>query len=628
VLLWRVPGNVVGGFLVVLSIFIIGAQFSYELGSPYLSGLAFELFLIGAAGVAAPSLAYFMLTFPTGRVYPPRLAPWVKIYALVKFAGAILEIMASSTRIKIFTLPANPLFIPTLAPYRSLIAATIGITGILLPLSLLAGMASLLLRYRVSPARERQQIKWVVWASGVVIVAVLIAQASFFSNPAANIRQLNIGLLFIAITQLLFLAAIAIAILRYHLFDIDLIINRTLVYGSLTVIVVGLYALVVGYLSEFFHSSDHFTVSLLATGLIAVLFQPLRQRLQQGVNRLLYGERDDPYGVLSRLGQRLETTLAPEAVLPAMVETIAQALKLPYAAVALKQQHSGADNFAIAAAYGSPVTPLLHLPLVYQAETIGQLIVAARAPGESFTAPERRLLENIARQASVAAHAVRLTTDLQRARERLVTAREEERRRLRRDLHDGLGPQLAGQTLKLEAARDSLSANPEKAEALLNDLIGKTQNIIVEVRRLVYALRPPALDDLGLVAALREHAAQSELDGAQVTLSAPEHLPALPAAVEVAAYRIVQEALTNVVRHAHAQNCFISLDLRHTTGQMALSLEISDDGIGLSPEHQAGVGLSSMRERAEELGGECLVEALPGGGTRVTASLPIARQEN
>ena len=211
--------------------------------------------------------------------------------------------------------------------------------------------------------------------------------------------------------------------------------------------------LAVGALGALFQARGNLGISLLATGLVAVLFQPLRSRLQRGVNRLMYGERDDPYAVTSRLGRRLEATLAPEAVLPTVVETIAQALKLPYAAILLKE----GEGFRTAAAYGSPRGEPETLPLVYQREEIGRLVLSPRAPGEGFSDADRGLLEDLARQAEVAVHAVRLTADLQRSRERLVATREEERRRLRRDLHDGLGAQLAG----LERpGRDSPSPHP------------------------------------------------------------------------------------------------------------------------------------------------------------------------
>jgi signal transduction histidine kinase len=401
-----------------------------------------------------------------------------------------------------------------------------------------------------------------------------------------------------------------------HLSDVRLLINRTLVYVALTAIVVGIYVIVVGYLGLWFEEeTGNLAISLFATGLIALLFQPLRTYLQRGVNRLMYGERDDPYAVLSRLGQRLEAALAPEAVLPSVVETAAQALKLPYVAIALKQD----EEMVVTAAYGSVVDEPVTLPLVYQGETIGQLLLAPRRPGESLTAADWRLLQSIAQHAGVAAHAVRLTADLQRSRERLVMAREEERRRLQRDLHDGLGPVLASLPLKLDAALNLLRRNPAEASTLLLELKIQTQATIIDIRRLVYDLRPPVLDQLGLVVAIRQHAtAFHEANGLQISLETPESLPPLSAAVEVAAYRIVQEALTNVAAHASAQTCLIRLRLNH-----GLYLEIKDDGVGLPQEGRMGVGLASMRERAAELGGSCIIEPGPSGGTQVMARLPL-----
>jgi signal transduction histidine kinase len=219
-------------------------------------------------------------------------------------------------------------------------------------------------------------------------------------------------------------------------------------------------------------------------------------------------------------------------------------------------------------------------------------------------------------------HAVRLSAELQRSRERLVTAREEERRRLRRDLHDELAPTLAALALNAATARDRTTHDPA-TNALLHDLYSGLRAAVGDIRRLVYELRPPALDELGLVAALRERAAQfsAAADGhpLHVAVDAPEHLPLLPAAVEVAAYRIVQEALMNVVRHARAHACTVRLVLSD-----GLHLEITDDGVGLPLTYRAGVGLRSMRERAVELGGRCTIDPLDGRGTRVHACLPVA----
>jgi len=382
--------------------------------------------------------------------------------------------------------------------------------------------------------------------------------------------------------------------------------------------------MLVGSLSILSQTSigGNLAVSILVIGVIAVLIQPLRSRLQRGVNHLMYGERDEPHKVLSRLGRKLEGTLAPGAALKTTVETIAQALKNPYAAITLTRD----GGIATAAEYGSLSSETLVLPLTYGAEAVGQLILGPRAPGEAFTSSDLRLLEDLARQVGVTAYAVRLTADLQRSRERLVTTREEERRRLRRELHDGIGPQLAALTLKLETARNKLAHDPA-ADALLSDLAERTRSAVVDVRRSVHALRPPALDELGLVPALRETAAQYGQGGLRISVEALEDLPSLPAAVEVAAYHIdyiAQEAMTNAVRHAEAKACVVRLDLDDEAG--LLRLEVEDDGCGTGPGRGTGVGLSSMRERAEELGGTCVIGPVATGGTRVRVKLPCASE--
>jgi signal transduction histidine kinase len=489
-------------------------------------------------------------------------------------------------------------------------------------------------RYRrISNMVQRQQTKWVIFGItaglagflGIGIALDLIAPTPISAGVLATFM---VGFAIMYLAMLVIPLAIGVAMLRHHLFDVDVLINRTIVYAALSASVVGIYVLIVGSLGALFQTRGNLVIALLATGLVAVLFQPLRDRLQRAVNHLMYGERDEPYVVLARLGQRLDATLAPDAVLPTIAETIAQTLKLPYAAIILDQN----GMCVTATAVGTPVADLLQLPLTYQGATIGQLVLGPRAPGEPFSPADRRLLDDLAHQVAVAARAVRLTAelqqlagDLQRSRERLVVAREEERRRLRRDLHDGLGPTLAALALSASAIPDLIPANPSAAAALATQLEADIRATVGEIRRLIHGLRPPALDELGLAGAVRDRAAQLAsrprgglVPGLQVTVEAPERLPALPAAVEVAAYRIVEEALTNVACHAHAHTCAVRLVLTD-----ALEVEIADDGVGVPTERPIGVGLLSMRERAEELGGDMRVEPQPNGGTHVWARLPI-----
>ncbi len=558
-------------------------------------------------------LIFLPLYFPDGRLVSRRWGPVVWFAVVFSLLAGGLSAFQPG-EIKDSGL-VNPLGVE--APQRAVAV----FDAIMLPLwlaLLFTSAASLVVRFRRSGTEQRQQIKWLAFAASVIPVWFLLSPVVEAVAPT----------LFVAVDSLVFAvvpAAVGIAVLRYRLYDIDLIINRTLVYGALTVCVVGLYVLVVGYLGALLRTDD-LLISLIATGVVAVLFAPLRNRLQRVVNRLLYGERDDPYAAVSRLGQRLEGTLTPEAVLPTVVRTVKEALRLPYAAVEIRRTGS----FEIAAETGAPVRDTTSLPLLYGGEPVGRLVLGRR-PGEAdFTPADRRLLEDLARQVGVAVHATRLTeealrlsTDLQKSRERLVTAREEERRRLRRDLHDGLGPQLASLTMKAEAARDLLESAPERSSALLQDITVQAQEAVTDVRRLVYDLRPPALDDLGLLGALRVQAAHGDHNGLSVSVEALEELPPLPAAVEVAAYRIVQEAVTNAARHARARNCTVRIAPDEQAN--VLRLEVTDDGRGIPKDRSAGVGLHSMRERAEELGGTCQIGTLPKGGTHIEAVLPLTR---
>src|SRR5215203_4646366 len=604
----RLPTNPIGWIFCGVGLLYTGQRFTiayadyalYEnLAFPGGEYVAWFSGLLAFKGTVLAGV-FLMLLFPDGHLLSPR---W-RIVAWMAVLGAALRVIYdafSPGYLETHSYVQNPFGVVEgtgggVTTYDVLSTATLHswdswVAETLLFTSSLAALFSLFVRLHRAQGVERQQLKWFLYAGWPAV--------AFFSFTWDAFRRLYFPYLelldstfipfqwiltytyYIPAFALLFVPVLTyIAIVRYHLYDIDVVINRTLVYGSLSACVIGIYVLAVVALGALFQAQGNFAISLLATGLAAVLFQPLRMRLQRGVNRLMYGERDDPYAVLSRLGQRLEAALAPDAALNTVVQTVAQALKLPYAEISLKQGH----GFLTAASYGDPAEERVTLPLTYGAELVGRLNLAPRAPGEEFTSSDRRLLEDLARQAGVAANAARLTAE----------------------------------TLKVGSARSLYGRDPAAADALLSELETNMEAAISDIRRLVYNLRPPALDELELDGAIRESAAQYATNGLKISVDTPQTLPSLPAAVEVAAYRIVQEALTNVVRHAAASECVIRLGL---DGE--LELEITDDGVGMPEDRGAGIGLSSMRERAVELSGTCVVEPSLPEGTRVLARLPL-----
>ena len=621
-ILSRQPRNSIGWLLMSPAIFLVAGtpiqKYLHEFTiapSPTVPILLMTWFQNWSWMLLIFPLFLILLLFPTGNL-PSLRWQWVLRYAAGLFVSFLILVTFGEKLDPvndIWTLP-NPVgLIPQdmIVPY--LLAPWVLGLFVLTALS----VAALFVRYRNAQAVERMQIKWLLFASGVfLLIYMLHLPLGFMTNSLVyDVLDLLLGF-----SVTLFPIAIAAAILRYRLFDIDVIINRALVYIALTAIILGIYVLMVGYLGGLVAAENSPLISLLTTGLVAVIFQPLRERLQRAVNRMMYGRRDDPVAVLSQLGARLESILVPEQILPGLVATVTEALKLPYAAIALQI----GDDFQVQAESGRPPDSLEAFPLIYQGQTIGELRVARRAPGEDFNPADRLLLTNIARQAGPVAHSVRLTAALQQSRQQLVTAREEERRRLRRDLHDGLGPQLASQTLTIDAISKLLGRDSATARNLLEHLKSQSQEAIQDIRRLVYGLRPPALDELGLVEALREAARQHRREGNDIEITTdPNPLPPLPAAVEVAVYRIAQEAITNVLRHAQAKRCIVSI----TTQDSQLGITITDDGTGYPDNFHFGVGLNSMRERAEELGGTIRFENQPQGGARVHVWLPLSGED-
>jgi len=555
------------------------------------------LSIIGDLGavLAVPLIGTFgVLLFPDGRLGGRRGLARVSIAALI---GLSIWALFSPDLIDFSTVD-NP--IGAGGTIGGLIDALVIVILLMAPLTALTSRA-LLLRSRTTedPALRKGIRLAARWSFAIPLAYLACAVAGLSTGATApitaaeNCAALAIGL------------ASWVGIVRYGLFDTRTVVNRALVYGALTAALVGMYLTVSVVLGVYF---DGVAPGVVATGAAALAVLPLRDVLQRRVNRMLYGLRDQPGAVFTQLGDRLEAAAALDDILPAAARTVADALRSPYVAIEV-----GGEVLAAAGRPTGGAEEIVALP--FAGETIGRLLLETRGPGDRFGRADQTLLAGLARQIAVAARTVTLTTALQHSREHLVSAREEERRRLRRDLHDGLGPTLAGIALGIDTARRALpnGAGPATDE-MLTGLRRETERAVAEIRRIAYDLRPPILDELGLCGALREQAAR--LGGAVVQF--PPVVPVLPAAVEIAAYRIVVEALTNAARHAPGAPVTVSLAVG-----ARVDVEIADEGLGIPDGFLAGVGITSMRERAVELGGDCTVGRRLPRGTLVRAHLPI-----
>ena len=551
---------------------------------------------------AIPALTLLPALFPDGSLPSRR---WWPVVA-AGLGSAALSVMGHALwpgPIESFPSVHNPIGVTALR----LPTAVMRVVAVpLFFVALVAAAAAVVSRWRQGGPLIRRQL------TPFVLTTALFAAVGLSSSLHLLPERLSF---FLVVTAgPLVPASIVVAVLRYRLYDVDVVLNRSLVYAALSAGIVAVYVAVVTAVGQV---AGQLTGSVLGAAAVAIAFQPFRQQIQAGVDRLMYGDRREPYLALSRLGSRLGGASSPAALLPAVAEGVSEALRVPGARMEVVQ----GERLLASATHGAlEVTPET-FPVSYQDHVVGRLVVAHRFPGEGWSSGDRRLLEDLLWHAGLAAHMVGLTSELQRSREEAVTAREEERRRVRRDLHDGLGPVLAGLALGLEGAQDAIEHDRDTARKLLSELSTQAYATIEDVRQLVYGLRPPSLDELGLLGAVREQADRLSRPstGMVVTVEAPEPLPPLPAAVEVAAYRIVAEALTNVSRHSRAGRCVVRIRVED-----GLDLSIEDDGVGLRARNGHGVGMSSMAERAAELGGACAVESVTPSGTRVAAHLPMA----
>lgn len=466
-----------------------------------------------------------------------------------------------------------------------------------------AGVAALFVRWRraVPGGLERRQVTLLLMAA-VLCLVVVASPGDVVPPPWLAVASL--------IPLSLVPAAIGLAVVRHRLYEINVALNRSLVYAGLTGAIVALYVALVWALGR--PLAVDAWAGAVAVGIIGALVLPLRTGLQRLVDRGMYGDRGDPYAALSRLTTRLQAAAAPGAALPALAEAIAGSLRLPYVRV----ETASGESAAHGAPRGGPMHEML---LDHQGQRVGRLVLEGR-DRRPVSGRDVQLLTELARPAGAAVSAAALADALSASRARLVQAREEERRRLRRDLHDGIGPTLAGVALGLDLVAARLDDDPDGAKALLGELKSETSTAVDDVRRLVHGLRPPALDELGLLGALRQQTDRLALrsPGLEIRVTAAADLPPLIAATEVAAYRIAVEAVTNSVRHAGARTCRVSV-----VADGALHVEVVDDGAGIPAGAPAGVGLGAMGERAAEVGGVCTVTPAGRSGTRVLAILPL-----
>lgn len=492
---------------------------------------------------------------------------------------------------------------------RAWIDAAAGVSPWIFRLLLVVQAASLLFlsRQRGGEPTLFQVIGWALAAGALPTAFPSIADR--LPGPSAEILA--------ALTLPTLPVVSVVAALRALSWTVSRLVSRTIVWGLLSIGVVVVQVIAVAVAASAGGRAG-FLTAVTASVAVAAGFQAARLRLQRAVDRLLYGAGRDPWVALGDLGRRMEVALGPDDVLPELATSIATAFGA--GVVVERATPAGAEEVARAGSFedrGRVYT----WPLIHQGEKVGALTVSAPAAAP-FRPTDVAALANLAQQAAVAAYGVRTSLELRRSQAELVAAVEDERRRLQRELHDGLGPTLAGVALGIRAARNQRAAAGDSvgnadSDQLLARLTEEVENSVEEVRRIVHDLRPAVLDQLGLVAALRAYAERCTTKALSVTVEIVGELPMLSAATEVAAYRIAVEAITNVVRHAEASVCRVRL-----RGDDGLVVEVVDDGVGMSGEITAGVGLSSMRDRSMGVGGRLLIDVGPTGGTRVVAALP------
>jgi signal transduction histidine kinase len=601
----REPRNAVGWLLITIglaeaasSLTAAWATLALDVAPGAVPAGAFAAWLSDWLWMPAYALAvtFLPLLFPDGRLPSRRWLPvaWLAAAGLTIQFAAPLSVLP---QLRLRTAYAETY------PDERLAGLFGGIGYGLVLLAAVLCVIALVWRLVRMPAEQRGPYVW--FAGGAIVAVVLLLPLNLVSQPLVNETLTLVAVVSIPVGAL-------VAIVRHQAYGIDLVINRTLVYTALSVVLAAIYMAVAAVAHLLLDGAELLPV-VSAAATTALVLAPARDRLQRVINRVMYGVRDDAQQVVAAIGSRLETIAGADDPLADVTVQIARSFRLPYVAI----ETSGEKQPRLLAATGSAGPSDERIQLLVKGEDVGSLLAGPRRGQSRLTSRDRRGLAEIAPFVATAVKQDQLTTELQRARERLASDLEEERRRIRRDLHDGLGPSLATIVMGLDETRAVHRGDPQRADLLLRELKQQAKEAIEDIRTLVYGLRPPALDDFGLLGAVRTILATSARGDLVVELSVPAQLPALPAAIEVVAYRIVQESVTNVLRHADAAHVEVALGCRGDD----LEVVVRDDGRGLADGVVAGVGLRSIQERVRDVGGRVTIRS--DGGTTVTAVLPV-----
>ncbi len=583
-------------------------------------------------------VTFLLLLFPDGHLPSPRWRWFARILAVslvVVFLGIVLAPGKFGEEMGPFADFRNPLGVESLRPVLSVLIVTLA----MLPIGVIGSLVALVQRFRRSSGIERLQLRWLVTAATIVAVlytvALLIGFAGSWSvesqpgwmNVIQNVSVFSFGLIPIAI---------GVSVLRYHLFDIEFVVNRAVLYGTIAVVITAVYAGIVVGIGALVGSRGDPVLSAVAAAVIAIAFQPIRLRAQRFADRLVYGDRAAPYEVLSEFSERLGNAYANDELLPRMATALAGGTGAVRADVWVRiggelvpeatWPHDAEPLSPIVAAEDDPgdvSSSQMREPIRHQGELLGALSIVKRA-GESVTPTEEKLVRDLAAQAGLVMRNVALTEQLmdnieqlQASRQRLVGAQDEERRKLERNLHDGAQQQLVALSVQLRLAEGIADRDPAKTKAMLANLQTATGQAIEDLRDLARGIYPPLLADKGLVAALEAQARKGTIE----TSVAAENVARYPQQVEAAVYFCALEALNNVAKYSGARRA----EVRLAQSNGDLTFEVSDDGAGFDMDRTSyGTGLRGMADRVEAIGGTLQIRSAPGSGTSVAGRIPTS----